>query len=219
MRKTAFLTLILTVWIVGLYAQRPKVDTVLDKGIYKSYFSLQLKQPLYVTYNLHKGGGDCDREVENFDFFVDGFKESADNDDYAGSGFDKGHLCNAEDFAFDCEQEELTFRYYNCVPQTVKMNRGIWKRWETDIRQLSQQKKLFIIAGSIYGKKKLGNDKIGVPTHCYKIVANANTNKIIHILVFPNNKSNTFQIVSLTELKQRLGYKVNTVAAWKKLKE
>ena len=208
MKKNYIFSCLLFLVGISTFAQKPKVDTILDMGIYQAYFSLKLKEPLYVTYTLFEGGGDCDREEEGFEFFVDEFEASADDDDYAGSGYDKGHLANAEDFAYDCEKEELTFRYYNCVPQTVRMNRGIWKTWETKIRKLSQDKELYVIAGSIFGKKKLGNDKIGVPSHCYKIVIDADTNEMIHCLVFPNNKTNTYQVVTIKELKQRLGYRV-----------
>ena len=212
--KSLFFSIILFSFVSEGYSQLLKIDTLLDMRIYESYFNLKLKEPLYVTYILFKGGGDCDREVEGFDFKVDGFKKSATDDDYVGSGFDKGHLANAEDFAFDCDKEEITFKYYNCVPQTVRMNRGIWKTWETTIRKLSATKKLFIVAGSIYGKKKLGDNKIGIPSHCYKIVINPTTKKIIHCLVFPNNTSNTYQIVKLAELKQRLGYRLVPTQFW-----
>lgn len=217
MRKIFIFSLIILISSRNGLTQLLKIDTILDKGIYKSFFNIKVREPLYVTYVLFHGGGDCDRESEGFNFFVDEFKNTATDQDYAASGYDKGHLANAEDFAGDCLEEELTFRYYNCVPQTVRMNRGIWKRWETTIRALSQTKKLVIIAGSIYGKKKLGVNKIGVPTHCYKIVIDSSTNKILQCLVFPNNKSNTFQIVSLAELKQRLGYRLSPTEFWKKI--
>lgn len=217
--KSILLSFILFVLGTQGQGQLLKIDTVLNKGIYESYFNLKLKGPLYVTYTLFKGGGTCDREEEGFTFKVDEFEETATDDDYAHTGFDKGHLANAEDFAFDCEKEELTFKYYNCVPQTVKMNRGIWKTWETSIRKLTASKKLFIVAGSIYGKTKLGANKIGVPSHCYKIVIDPATKKIIHCLVFPNNKSNTFQVVTFTELKQRLGYRLEPAPFWKTISQ
>lgn len=195
------------------YSQLFKIDTVLDKGIYASYFNVKLREPLYVTYDLFHGGGDCSRN--GMDFKQDDFEVTATGHDYAGSGYDKGHLANAEDFASDCTEEELTFRYYNCVPQTVKMNRGIWKVWEKKIRDLSDTKKLFIVAGSIYGKKKLGGNEIGVPSHCYKIVIDPKTKKILHCLVFPNNTSNTLQVVTFAELKQRLGYRLQPATFWR----
>ncbi len=194
-----------------------KIDTVLDKEVYKAYFNMKLREPLYVTYTLFKGGGDCDRKTEGFDFKVDEFTKSATDDDYGHSGYDKGHLANAEDFAFNCNKEEATFKYYNCVPQTVKMNRGIWKTWETNIRKLSETKKLLIVAGSIFGKKTIGPNKIGVPSHCFKIVINPSTKQILHCLVFPNNQSNTYQIVTFTELKQRLGYRLLPSTFWREV--
>ncbi len=188
----------------ALYSQL-KSDTIINTGIYKSYFCYAVKQPLYVTYALYKGGGDCDRDREGFDFKKCGIKTASDKD-YSKSGYDKGHLVNAEDFAFDCEKEALTFCYYNCLPQTVALNRGIWKTWEEKIRETSQTRKLFIIAGGIYGKKTIGKNKIGVPDYCYKIVLDAQTKDIIWCLLFPNDKSGDVVEISLDNLKRKLGY-------------
>jgi endonuclease G len=182
-----------------------KADTVVNMEIYKSYFSYDLKQPLYVTYKLYRGGGGCERKNENFNFRKCGVKTASDSD-YSGSGLDKGHLANAEDFAYDCEKEEKTFCYFNCLPQTVKLNRGIWKTWEERIRALSQTKKLFVIAGGIYKNKTIGANDVGVPEYCYKIVVDARTKEILHCLLFPNDDSKKVTAISLAQLKKRLGY-------------
>jgi endonuclease G, mitochondrial len=188
----------------ALYSQL-KADTIVNAGVYKSYFCYAIKEPLYVTYTLYKGGGDCDRKKEGFNFKKCGIK-SATADDYANSGYDKGHLVSAEDFAFDCQKEEMTFCYYNCLPQTVALNRGIWKTWEEKIRDGSQTRKLFIIAGGIYGSKIIGSNKIGVPDYCYKIVLDAKTKKTIWCLLFPNDDSKIVQEIPLEALKKKLGY-------------
>ncbi|HTJ50959.1 MAG TPA: DNA/RNA non-specific endonuclease, partial [Cyclobacteriaceae bacterium] len=113
---------------------------IINKGIYKVNFSNKFHQPRYVSYKLYKGGGTCDRS--SFSFTNDNAKaETATDNDYTGNGYDKGHMANAEDFAFDCTKDELTFRYYNCLPQTVNLNRGLWKRNETDVRKWSQKEK------------------------------------------------------------------------------
>ncbi|HKC36885.1 MAG TPA: hypothetical protein VKB95_12515, partial [Chitinophagaceae bacterium] len=52
-RTTCFL--ISFFFVSFLSAQQ--VDTVIKTGIYKSYFCYSLKEPLYVTYTLYKGGG------------------------------------------------------------------------------------------------------------------------------------------------------------------
>jgi endonuclease G len=182
-----------------------KADTIINMGIYKSYFSYDLKQPLYVTYKLYKGGGTCDRTNEHFNFKKCGVKSASDTD-YSGTGLDKGHLANAEDFAYDCDEEEKTFCYFNCLPQTIKLNRGIWKTWEEKVRVLSQTKRLFIIAGGIYKKKPTGRNKVSVPEYCYKIVLDAGTKKILYCLLFPNDDSRKVSDISLENLKKKLGY-------------
>lgn len=182
-----------------------QTDTVINMGIYKSYFCYALKEPLYVAYPLYKGGGGCDRNDESFSFKKCGVATASDAD-YKGSGLDKGHLANAEDFAYDCDLEEKTFCYFNCVPQTIKLNRGIWKTWEEKVRVLSQTTKLFVVAGAIYSDKVIGPRQIGVPSHCYKIVLNAITKKIIYCVLFPNDDSKSYQEISLAQLKSKLNY-------------
>lgn len=183
-----------------------KADSVIDKGIYKSYFSFALKNPLYVTYFLFKGGGPCDRQAEHMSFVTDGCNRCARTSDYTNSNFEKGHLANAEDFAFNCAKEKLTFRYYNCVPQTFELNHGAWLQWEDSIRQLSQTKRIFIIAGSIFGKKTIGKGKVRIPTSCYKILVEPITKKILGCWLFPNDNSGSVTKISLMALKKKLGY-------------
>ena len=210
---------ILVVFVTCSIANAQKkllVDTVVDAKVYQSFFNYGLKNPLYVTYTLFKGGGDCDRDKEGFSFKEDEFLGTATAGDYRGSGYDKGHLANAEDFASECSDVEKTFRYYNCVPQTIRMNRGIWKKWETQIRKLSQTKKLFVVVGSIYGKKTLGSQKVGIPSYCYKIVLDFATQKILYCLLFPNNSSNTFQQMTEKTLKKKMGYDLMPASYWTK---
>ena len=202
MRKYFFFILL---FVCYLQLQAQRVDTIINTGIYKSYFSYSIREPLYVTYTLYKGGGNCDRNKEAFRFKSCGIKTATDAD-YSRSGYDKGHMANAEDFAFDCAKDELTFCYYNCIPQTAKLNRGIWKSWEEKIRKLSQSKSLFIIAGAIYGNKTIGPNKIGVPDYCYKIVLDSKNEDILYCLLFKNDDSNTARDISLAELKKTLSY-------------
>src|SRR5262245_38069533 len=138
--KKAFLTFCFILYVWSLVS----AQIIVDKGIYKANFSNKYCEPLYVSYFLHKGGGDCNRSSFRFKNDIDSLQTATDND-YAGSSYDKGHLANAEDFAFDCEKDELTFRYYNCLPQTANLNRGVWKKNETLIRKWSQHEKLYII--------------------------------------------------------------------------
>lgn len=169
-----FLIFLFSLSISSLYSQN--IDTVIDVGFYKSYYSNTYRCPLCVSYTIYKGGGDCDRSHYHFKNDVPNIN-SASLSDYSGNGYDQGHLCNAADFAFDCDKDEKTFRFYNCLPQTPNLNRGIWKKWETIIRKESQYDSLLVICGGIFSNKKIGNE-LYVPDFCWKIVIDLNNNKL-----------------------------------------
>lgn len=189
------------VFITFSFAQ--KIDTVINKDVYKSYYSYALKSPLYVVCYLYKGGGDCSRKRLTF---IKEYK-SASSKDYAKSGYDKGHLVNAEDFAFDCDKERCTFSFYNCMPQHPKLNRGSWKSWETTIRKESQYNILKIYTGAIYGNNSIG-DGVRIPEYCWKVVYNTKTKLILHSLLFKNDASEEVQRITISQLKNLLHYDI-----------
>jgi endonuclease G len=197
--------ILLLVAILPLIAFSQKCDTIIDRGIYKSYFSYQLQEPMYVSYVLYKGGGNCSRT--KFKFKND-TKISMADDEYTASGYDRGHLANAEDFAYDCPKDELTFRYYNCLPQTPNMNRGAWKQWETTIRKESQTESLLVICGGIWEDGKIVKG-MPIPNLCWKVVYSQNQKKVLHVLLFTNlEKGSTCQEITLADLEKRLKYKL-----------
>ncbi len=201
MKKT--LLVLLSLISISSFAQ--KIDTVINTGVYKSYFNYKLKEPVYVEYILYHGGGDCDRSV--FHFKNDTKISMAKLSDYAHNGYDQGHLANAEDFANDCIKDEKTFRFYNCLPQTPNLNRGIWKHWEETIRDESQKDSLYIICGGKFGKNLMGT--VAVPDYCFKIVKNLKTNKITHTLWFTNKmEDNIVKEITIDQLWVLLGYKI-----------
>jgi len=193
----------------NLFCQSPDVDTIIKNDIYKSYFDIDIKQPLQLSYILHKGGGNCNRS--KFRFINDTNIPTSTFKEYSKSGFDMGHLANAEDFAFDCTKDELTFRFYNCLPQYPNLNRGIWKKWETKIRQESHSDSLLIICGATFSNKKTEKNLI-VPDYCYKIVKSLISNEIKYVLWFKNidrEAEKYLEILTVEELERRLGFKID----------
>ncbi len=194
-RTVLTLSLILCLW-GSVFSQ-----LIVDKGIYKVDFSNTFHAPRYISYLLYKGGGNCKRE--NFHFKNDEPNlQCATDDDFKGSHYEKGHLANAEDFAYDCTKDELTFRYYNCLPQTPNLNRGIWKKNETQIRKWSQTDKLYIVCGGFFGNKKIG--KVAVPTYCWKVVQSVSTKKVLFCGWFSNTTKATLEEISLKDLESRI---------------
>jgi len=202
MNKRIFVSIL--IWITFSFTTNAqKIDQIVNKEIYTSYFSNELKVPLYVVYYLNNGGGDFSRSKLRF---IEE-RNTAKNSDYSKSGYDRGHLVSAEDFAFDYRKEALTFSYYNCFPQTKHLNRGSWKVWENTIRNESKRWPLKIYIGGIYGQNKI-RGKIGIPDYCWKVVYNQKSGLILHALIFSNDNIGTVRRTTLGELKLLLKYPV-----------
>jgi len=191
-------TLLLLVFVI----QFAFGQIIVKNKVYKASFSNTLHEPRWVSYTLYKGGGDCDRDA--FHFTNDKPELAcATKDDYAGNGtYEQGHLCNAEDFAFDCEKDELTFRYYNCLPQTTNLNKGKWKSNETKVRQWSQTQKLYIICGGWFTNKKMRN--VAVPDYCWKVVQSVSTKDVLFCGWFKNSTPATVEELTVPELEAKL---------------
>lgn len=207
--KNKIILVLLFITSFGFSQNYPKVDTIVKTDIYKSYISKSLEMPLYVKYILVNGGGDCERE--KFRFKNDVKLNIADNDNYTKSGYDRGHMANAEDFAYDCRKDELTFRYYNCLPQTHNLNAGPWKSWETEIRNISKGDSLLIICGGIWDDKKVVNG-MRVPSRFFKVVYSLKQGKLLFCQIYTNKKKDSdFQSVTIGDI-EKLGIKLE----WKK---
>jgi hypothetical protein len=182
--------------------QNLKVDTIVHKGIYDSYFSFKTKTPVFVTYILFHGGGNCKRNGMVFK----GEKGKTFTDaEYKGSGFDIGHMADAKDFAFDCDKELTTFSYYNAIPQTPNCNRGDWKSLEERIRNYSTNDSILIICGG-YGYKVVG--KLNASDYCFKIFKNLRT-KVITAHVFTNINNSTDDVVDYNVLITSLPFDIS----------
>ena len=113
--------------------------------------------------------------------------------DYAGSGYDQGHLANDADMSWDQQVELESFLMSNMSPQTPATNRGIWKVLETYVRAWAygNNTAYTVYAGNIYGanSKTIGDDHVVVPDYLYKIVINDTTNEV-QAYAFPNSTAN-----------------------------
>lgn len=98
---------------------------------------------------------------------------SANNDDYAKSGFDRGHLAPAADMSFDWEAMEESFYYSNISPQMPGFNRGIWKRLEEQVRNWAQlYDTIYIATGPVLQSDlpAIGPNRVSVPKYYYKAI-------------------------------------------------
>lgn len=184
-------------------AQKSNIDTVINMGIYESYYSRKLKNPVFVKYYLYKGGGDCSRQGLSFR----STPFTATDADY-DKRYDKGHMANAEDFAFSCEKEKATFWYYNCAPQTPNLNRGIWKKDETTVRELSRDAKMLVLCGSYFSNNYIGN-KVYIPKYCWKVVQNSRTGEVVLCAWYSNTTAAKRTDVSVAKMQQLTKVKIS----------
>lgn len=111
-------------------------------------------------------------------------------EDYAGTGYDKGHAAPDGDLSWSEIVEYESFLMTNMYPQHGSLNRGIWKLLETSIRgwAVQQNRPFTIYVGAFYGP---GNEKIGsgviVPNGFYKIVIDQRSGAIAG-WAFPHTK-------------------------------
>lgn len=165
MRKILFIIL-LSAFPLTIYCQDTlSYDTIIDRGIYRAYFNRQYSTTTKVIYTMYRAGGKAKRK--GLDFRVT-FQSNYFN--YYRSGYDKGHLAAAADFAQNRELMAVTFDYLNCLPQRPSLNRGAWKKLETYVRKLSQYDTIMVECGGLM----FDSIKHQVPKLFYKIVTKNN---------------------------------------------
>ena len=101
---------------------------------------------------------------------------SATPADYKKSGYDRGHLSPAADFAFDQNAMSETFYMSNMSPQKGSLNRGIWKDLEAEVRLWAKNfGRVYVVSGPILEKpaaeyESIGENQVAVPEFYYKVI-------------------------------------------------
>lgn len=181
MKKFLLITLLIFCTITISSQRISAYDTILVESCYKAFYSHKIQTSSFVIYKLYKGGGDVTRSGMNFKT-----KDNLPHFNYTNSGYDRGHLVPAEDFAYDKKLMQNTFYYHNVIPQTIKLNRGNWKRFENAVRNASQEDSLIIICGGCDYNKKL------IPKKCFKIVYSLSTKELKYCILVNNDDHCSF---------------------------
>tara|TARA_B110000046_G_C12884807_1_gene351734 strand:- start:20 stop:415 length:396 start_codon:yes stop_codon:yes gene_type:complete len=99
--------------------------------------------------------------------------ESADDIDYKGSGFDRGHLAPAADMAWYADAMSESFFYSNMSPQNRFFNHGIWEKLEEEIRSWAVvYDSTQIVTGPVFTAdlSQIGPNRISIPKYYYKAI-------------------------------------------------
>jgi endonuclease G, mitochondrial len=181
---------------------------------YLSAYDAQAKVPRFVMWTLTPGHAlGCVARSNAFaaDQSIQG---GAVPGDYAGTGYDKGHMAPDGDQSWDQQVEYESFLMTNMSPQAGSLNRGIWKLLETSVRGWAAQTghTFNIVSGGLYTAqdKKIGAGVV-VPHAFYKIVIDENTGQYAgwlfpHVAPYPNlgNDLTRFR-VPVAQIEQQAG--------------
>jgi endonuclease G len=171
------------------FAQTQRPAQPICREAYLVAYDAPAKIPAYVAYTLKPENAlGCwprtnafvaDKSVAN----------GAKPDDYAGTGYDKGHAAPDGDLSWSEQVEYESFLMTNMYPQHGSLNRGIWKLLETSVRGWAVQRNqtFTIFVGAYYGPKNESFNGITIPHGYYKIVINQATGEVAG-WAFPHTK-------------------------------
>jgi len=184
MKKTILLTLVLFTQLA--FAQESKKiinlelplitkhDVIVKHLGYTLSYNEKHEQANWVAYELTSSETTKIAERTN-DFRPDDAIKtgSATNEDYEGSGYDRGHLAPAADMGWSTKSMEESFFYSNMSPQVPRFNRGVWKKLEEQVRQWAKDNQsIYVATGPILTDNlpTIGPDKVSVPRYYYKVI-------------------------------------------------
>lgn len=178
----------------------PSFDNLLFRDNYILSYDNRLKHAVWVVDHV-KFKRDSGRNDYSFNFYSDHqihqrFRSS--NRDYINSGYDRGHLSPARQHKTNIDMLEQSYELSNVAPQTPDLNRGVWKILEEYVYSFLplHSKNVYSVTGTLYdtgdsGYNVIGPNRVGVPTHFYKVIVHESRSKIkgriiMEAFVMPN---------------------------------
>ena len=173
------------------------------------------KTPVFVAEKLNAGAMSDAHQKRSNKFFADArlpYAERATLDDYAGSGYDRGHMAPAGDMR-SAQAMAQSFSLANMVPQAPEHNRGVWaKSVEEATRKYAERASgdVFVITGpffkpSIAQSQSIGPGRVHVPKYLYKLVYDQNKNRAWAYWQENDNATRGSAPISYAELMKRTG--------------
>ena len=159
-------------------SQKGKKELILKRKNYTLSFNKEMNLPNWVAWRLDK-----EKLMERVSRKGYGFKPDPDvnplqavvTQDYAHSGYDRGHMCPAGDSRWSGEAMKESFYMTNICPQHPNLNGGDWHELEQACRRWAEKGKLYIVCGPILYKKALNppigkEHQIRVPDAFFKVI-------------------------------------------------
>lgn len=153
-------------------------NRLLSRYCYTVSYNAKTRQPNWVMWQLTK-----EHVMQRKEGVWNEYREDEDLpseiratlEDYASSGYDRGHMCPGGDCNWDDEGRDETFVLSNMCPQNPNLNRGDWKEIEMACRKWAKQYgNIYIVCGPIFLKslqhERIGPNQIPVPEAFFKVI-------------------------------------------------
>lgn len=170
-------------------------DTIVRHAGFDLSYNEKYEQASWVAYILTREEVESGSEERTDNFRPDTavITGSAVLKDYAGSGYDRGHLAPAADMKWSAQAMSESFLLSNMSPQVPGFNRGVWSRLEAKVREWAvENDSLLVITGPVLEdiSTYIGDSHVGVPGAYFKIIADISSPeyKVIAFLL-ENNTS------------------------------
>jgi endonuclease G len=130
--------------------------------------------------------------------------------EYAGSGYDRGHMAPSGDFLWNQDVNDLTFVMSNIAPQTPNLNRDSWRLLEDQVRKWAcGEKKITVITGPVLSDKLLKlKSGLEIPQDFYKVVIDETPpRKIISFIYHQTDKGDVLakRVVPISKVEEVTG--------------
>jgi len=145
------------------------------KGYVVSY-NKETRNPNWVAWHLTSNHttGEFRRPGNAFHEDFDVPTPRANNNDYKGSGWSRGHMCPAGDNKWDPDAMYESFLLSNVCPQNANLNSGLWNQIEISCRIWAEKYgDIYIVCGPIFFNKEhetIGMSEVMVPEAFFKVV-------------------------------------------------
>lgn len=165
---------------------KPAAPLVIDHEGYTLAYDGRLRGASWVYEELTQASLKNTTDRSKFDFMEDPKIPShlrSTKQDFAGSGYDRGHLRPAANGKASDSAMHDTFYLSNISPQHPQLNRHYWLKLEKHVRDLTTSfDTVYVITGPLFLSQKMddgkryvqyeviGENEVAVPTHFFKVI-------------------------------------------------
>jgi endonuclease G len=192
-------------------------EVILCKSAFIVSYNVSTLCPNYVAWRLtpERVAGRVKRLDEFGEDMTLNERTRVSSEDYAGSGYDRGHMCPAGDNKHLKEAMQESFLMTNVCPQNHLLNEGDWNELEQQCRQwVSDYGELCIVCGPIFDSKspaRIGRRKglrPAVPDRFFKVILSPGEQPKAIGFVYPNRATRAEMrsyAVSVDEVERQTG--------------